>query len=219
MSTEEVGAFILLLCKSWREEPPASIPDDDAVLARWARLPQDRWLVCKPGVLAAFTFGTDLRWHQKRQRREYDKLLGLRKQRSKAAKSRWDKQIDAHAVHKQCIPSPIPSPSPFPRKETQVEQFARKTFDQFWQAYPNAVDRDRCWQLWLVLSSIDQSKAADSVPIWAKSERWAEAQYVPHPEKFIRNRRWDVKPPEGKADVTKTAADRLREQVSGNRPS
>ena len=74
MTTEEVGAYILLLCKAWREEPPGSIPDDDRILARWARMDSERWSACRTGVLAAFTLGTDARWHQKRMRKEFQKL-------------------------------------------------------------------------------------------------------------------------------------------------
>lgn len=84
MTTEEVGAFTLLICKSWREEPVASIPDDDRILARWARLTPDQWSACRSAVLAAFKLGKDGRWHQKRLRLEYDKLRRITKNRSEA---------------------------------------------------------------------------------------------------------------------------------------
>jgi uncharacterized protein YdaU (DUF1376 family) len=109
MSTEQVGAYMLLLCKSWREKPPGSLPSDDSLLAKWARVSSDRWSEIRLGVLAAFTFGPDSRWHQKRQRAEYDKLMAFRRGRSKAAKSRWDKEKHARALHEQYIPSSIPS--------------------------------------------------------------------------------------------------------------
>jgi uncharacterized protein YdaU (DUF1376 family) len=95
MSTEEVGAYFLLLCKSWREKPVASIPDDDATLARWARLSVERWTECKPRVLAAFKFGKDSRWYQKRLKAEYDRLQQREKFKhergKKAAQARWKK--------------------------------------------------------------------------------------------------------------------------------
>lgn len=93
MTTTEVGAYILLLCKAWREEPPGSIPNDDRVLARWTRLTPGEWAECRTGVLAAFTLGIDTRWHQKRLRKEYQKLVAYQKERSetgrKGAISRW----------------------------------------------------------------------------------------------------------------------------------
>lgn len=94
MTTEEVGAYILLLCKAWREQPPGSIPANDGVLARWARLDADRWLACKPAVLAAFIPCADGRMVQKRAAHEYAKLRAISKRRSKAAEiaavARWD---------------------------------------------------------------------------------------------------------------------------------
>jgi uncharacterized protein YdaU (DUF1376 family) len=93
MTTKEVGAYILLLCKAWREEPPGSIPNDDRVLARWTRLLPAEWAECRTGVLAAFTLGTDSRLHQKRLRKEYQKLVEFQKDRSvngkKGAEAKW----------------------------------------------------------------------------------------------------------------------------------
>lgn len=98
MTTEEVGAYILLLCKAWRESPAGSIPNDDAVLARWTRLAPDRWAECKPKVLAAFSLGTDSRWHQSRMRKEYETLMISRKKKItagiKGALSRWSSGED-----------------------------------------------------------------------------------------------------------------------------
>lgn len=93
MSTEAVGAYILLLCKAWYENPPGSIPNDDQVLARWARTDATRWAECRAAVLAAFTLGGDGRFHQKRLRLEFDKQRANSSKRSEAgekgAQSRW----------------------------------------------------------------------------------------------------------------------------------
>lgn len=91
MSTQGVGAYILLLCKAWHEDPPGSLPSDDRTLARFSRLSSDEWAEVKPEVLAAFTLGDDNRIHQKRMRREFEDLRSKAKQRQKAAQARWDK--------------------------------------------------------------------------------------------------------------------------------
>lgn len=94
MTTEAVGAYILLLCKAWYEKPVGSIPNDDRILARWSRLDADRWSECKNSVLSAFSLGTDSRWHQKRLRAEFDAQCRRSKERSEAgkegAKKRWN---------------------------------------------------------------------------------------------------------------------------------
>lgn len=97
MSTEAVGAYILLLCKAWREEPPGTLPDDDSTLARWARLTPDRWTELRSTVLAPFTLGTDSRWHQKRMRRVFSELIARRKVRTTAGKAGADARWQTHS--------------------------------------------------------------------------------------------------------------------------
>jgi uncharacterized protein YdaU (DUF1376 family) len=111
MTTEEFGAYIFLLCKAWKEEPCGSIPDDDATLARWAKLSRARWRKARPKVLACFVKMADGRWHQKRMSAEYQKFLRVSRQRAKAASTRWTKagsesggvaDSDAIALQMQC---------------------------------------------------------------------------------------------------------------------
>lgn len=75
MSTLQVGAYVLLLCKAWQGDPPASLPDDDQILARFARVDAAVWGEIRAGVLAPFRLGTDGRLHSKRLRLEYDAVL------------------------------------------------------------------------------------------------------------------------------------------------
>ena len=55
MTAEQVGVYILLLCKAWQHDPPGTLPNDDERLARWGRITPARWQEIKAGVLAAFT--------------------------------------------------------------------------------------------------------------------------------------------------------------------
>lgn len=70
MSTQEVGAYILLLCKAWHEDPAGSVPDDDRTLARWARMAPEEWQTVKERVLAPWRLDGG-RWHQKRMQEEH----------------------------------------------------------------------------------------------------------------------------------------------------
>lgn len=121
MSTEQVGAYILLLCKSWREKPPGSLPSDDSLLAKWARVSLDRWSKIRSGVLAPYTFGTDSRWHQKRQRAEYDKLMSRRRECARAGKASAEKRIRTSVER----PFNIPSSSSFPSKNKSQNPAAK----------------------------------------------------------------------------------------------
>lgn len=85
MSTEEVGAYVLLLCKAWHETPPCSIPNNDAVLSRWSRIEPQRWAACRIAVLHCWTLNAqDNRYYQKRLQSEYRKLRELQNLRSRA---------------------------------------------------------------------------------------------------------------------------------------
>lgn len=66
MSTEEFGAYMLLMFKAWKSDPPCTIPEDDITLARWSRLTDKKWKACKVRVLAPWTKDEHGRLFQKR---------------------------------------------------------------------------------------------------------------------------------------------------------
>ncbi|MFO0823039.1 MAG: DUF1376 domain-containing protein [Gemmataceae bacterium] len=116
MSTLQVGAYMLLLCKAWQAEPPASLPNDDQILARLARVDAATWAEIKAGVLVPFRVGEDGRLHSKRLRLEYDNAMQrMQANRDKArgaAKSRWSKKgtCSEHAPSmRQAMPEQCPS--------------------------------------------------------------------------------------------------------------
>jgi uncharacterized protein YdaU (DUF1376 family) len=74
MTTEEVGAYILLLCKAWREKPVGTVPNDDRILARWARVSDAKWEKIKPAVMAAFRAKNGERFTQKRLQKEFTRV-------------------------------------------------------------------------------------------------------------------------------------------------
>lgn len=86
MTTEQVGAYALLLCKAWMQTPAGTVPADDAILARWARVSARTWDRIKSGVLAAFALGQDGRYHQKRMEVEYAKLITTLEARSEGGR-------------------------------------------------------------------------------------------------------------------------------------
>ena len=57
MSGDSVKAYVYLLAESWLQEPRASLPNDDNVLASMARLPIDKWMTIKNEVLQHYFLG------------------------------------------------------------------------------------------------------------------------------------------------------------------
>lgn len=106
MTAEQFGAYWLLLLTAWREVPAGTVPNDDRILARWARLTPRRWQAVKAAVLAPFHL-QDGRWHQKRMEREFRHLLERSERARESAERRWSKDpvalgseigVDANAM-------------------------------------------------------------------------------------------------------------------------
>lgn len=92
MTTEEVGAYTLLLCKAWFQKPPGTLPRDDALLARWARVNPRKWLKMKGRVMAPFHTGTNGKFHQKRMKKEWKKIQEISRKQSQIARKRWGRK-------------------------------------------------------------------------------------------------------------------------------
>ena len=86
LSTEEHGAYLLLLMAAWRTRT-CSLPDDDVRLARMARVGTKKWRRIRPAVLEAFFDLDDGQWTQKRLLVERKRTAMLRHQRSEAGKA------------------------------------------------------------------------------------------------------------------------------------
>lgn len=89
MTTEQVGAYILLLCKAWQGDPPGSLPSDAETLARYARVSFERWLEIKDRVLAPFAVGIDGRLYSERLQEEYALASQKSGKASESANKRW----------------------------------------------------------------------------------------------------------------------------------
>jgi len=56
-SGKVIKAYMYLLCRAWLEEPRATLPMDDKVLAVYARVSPQEWEQIKPEVLSFFELG------------------------------------------------------------------------------------------------------------------------------------------------------------------
>lgn len=68
LSATQTGAYLMLLMVAWRS-PDCRLPDDDAKLARWARVDARTWPRLKPAVMEFWTL-EDGFWSQKRLSKE-----------------------------------------------------------------------------------------------------------------------------------------------------
>jgi uncharacterized protein YdaU (DUF1376 family) len=89
LTTEQHGAYVLLLLDYWKNGPP---PNDDAVLAQIARLSPAAWRKAKPALIGFFDV-KDGQLLQKRVEKERQRASDITEERSKAGKvgaaKRW----------------------------------------------------------------------------------------------------------------------------------
>lgn len=72
MSGDAVKAYLYLLCRSWHEIPMATLPKDDARLARMAKLSPDQWDRVRSEVLPRFQTDGNGRLFNARLKKEAD---------------------------------------------------------------------------------------------------------------------------------------------------
>lgn len=117
LSTEQHGAYLLLLMDYWRSGP---LPDNDQVLASIARLSIDRWGETR-GLLVGFFSVIDGFWVHKRVDVEMAKAIAFReRQKANGSKGGRPKQPKENPwVNPRGNPEETPSPSPTPTHKEQ----------------------------------------------------------------------------------------------------
>lgn len=117
MSAEQQGAFINLLAYAWEQDPPASLPENEATLARWAGLTVQRWRKIGEPIRKRLELGEDGRFRNPKQYRVYLEMCQFRERRSKAGQmgndKRWgsqrDRNANRNAIAEGSLPVPIPN--------------------------------------------------------------------------------------------------------------
>lgn len=107
LTTEQHGAYLLLLMAAW-EAPSNSLPDDDDILAGIAKVPAAKWAKMKHIIMAFWSVdGRSKQWVQKRLKKERRLAVDRKRIAADAAASRWNKTKKGHAqtMLEQCHPS------------------------------------------------------------------------------------------------------------------
>lgn len=155
LTTEQHGAYLLLIMDYWRNGPP---PNDDAVLANITRSTSGNWKRLRVAIEGFFVVA-DGKWGHSRIDREIEDAeagkLKAQQKAAKAAEARWSKQevsstssnapsnapsID-QAMLKEC-PSPSTSPSPTKPAKAKAEAAPATRLPADW--VPADSERDFC---------------------------------------------------------------------------
>lgn len=153
LSAAQTGALIMLLIIAWRS-PDGKLPDDDAVLARYARMGKRTWLANKEIILAGWYQDELQKWCQPRLLDERKNAELNRSQRVQAGRASALKYKNRHSTsvvdplqRNDNVPKPKPKPISSLRSDIEKKEKIKKrkksvlaetekSFDEFWQSYP-----------------------------------------------------------------------------------
>lgn len=81
------------------------------------------------------------------------------------------------------------------QKRKREETYSCNLFIEFWKLYPRKIDKPKAWSEWVKLSQDDRAAAVTGVTAWLKL--WskydaAEKAFIIYPERFLKNRRFDL---------------------------
>src|SRR5678815_2997299 len=112
---------MMLLMMAWRS-PGWRLPNDDRLLARWARLDGRGWRHCKPVVMAFWQLDEEGFWTQKRLRKEYDYVrkhaavsrtnMYAYRLKNRAAKSLKNNEVGQKPEVQHSYNIEVPNPNP-----------------------------------------------------------------------------------------------------------
>ena len=120
LTTIEHGAFLLLLMTMWRAKGN-TLPDDDRLLAKYARLTAGQWRRIRPVMEPLFRVDDGI-WSNSRLMDEVEAVRQLSARQSDAAKARWLKEKRKHranAMPRHCHGN---APTPIPIKEKPISK-------------------------------------------------------------------------------------------------
>lgn len=219
LSTEEFGAYVLLMIAQWRSNG-APLPADESRLSRMARLSQRAWERARPVLVELFEVDAD-GWRQKRVEKDLvgviEKIEANRANGSLGGKAKILKLHNpalANATNSPpqtgsetvAIHEPYPEPEKkegsssadadppsTPSKPKSERRTYPEAFEAFWRDYPTdeLMSKKRTHEVWKKLAEHDQEAARAAVPSFrAYCQKHTDYRPV-HAERFLSQRRFD----------------------------
>jgi uncharacterized protein YdaU (DUF1376 family) len=222
LSTEQHGAYLLLLMEAWRR-PACSLPDDDELLARLACMSMESWQVQRATVMAFWKLdGRKKEWTQSRLTDEREYVRQKSRSQSHKAASRWKnkEKWDAAAMPEgmpegmpEACPDDAPTPTPTivstnvltssepavsngsgTRKGKAKSAGYSPEFEAFWIAYPSTKGQSKLdgFKAWQKLSEEDQAQAVASLPAYAAELKAESWRKVKHVQGYLNHRYFET---------------------------
>lgn len=188
LTTEQHGAFFLILMDYWTKGAP---PDDDETLASIARLPLDRWMKARP-VLAGFFKIEGGMWVNKRAEEELSAARAKSQKASDNAKKRWDgcepnAPADATAMPTHMLER---CSAPAPTYKDKKNKGSDPNFEEWYAAYPLHVGRGKAVKAYqAALSKADHATLLEGARRYAASPA-RKPEFTKHPSSWLNAECW-----------------------------
>jgi uncharacterized protein YdaU (DUF1376 family) len=178
LTTEEHGAYLLLLMNYWQRGKP--LDNTDGRLAHVARLSAERWQEVEP-ILAEFFMIEGNIWVQARIERDLDKI------RDKSSKLAANGSIGGSKRQANAKQMPI-----YEEEDEEEEEDNKKTssFDDFWTAYPRKTAKGAAVAAWV--KAIKKATAEEIIKAAQayRDDVNREEGFTAHASTWLNQERW-----------------------------
>ena len=194
LTTQENGAYLLLLITAWRS-PDCDLPNDDKLLAKYSGLGPRQWQRVKCQVLAMWDLHDD-KYTQKRLLKERSFVVKQRDQRAAAANARWlkDKESgDAAAqVSHRSRNAPTPTPSIDIVTDVTISPICDDDlFDEWYEKWPRKVGRGGAKKAFKsALKKTDFETLCEARDRFVIVANGQDKNFIPYASTWLNQERW-----------------------------
>lgn len=223
LTTEEHGAYMLLLAAMWRRN--GSVPDDDKDNARILGLTPAKWRKVKvrlmetiPGFIINDGSITQEKlqktWENTQEKISKNKANGAKGGRAAASKNNDLGRANAKETLKP--KASIPEPEPEPIREEPKGSLGDLGFSEFWEIWPSKQNKQNAVKAWKKLSIEDRREAYSAIK-GGWFDRWCRSKPDANPihaATFLNSKRWSDQFQETQLKTISGGRDERRQQGS-----
>jgi uncharacterized protein YdaU (DUF1376 family) len=203
LSTEEHGAYLLLLAAMWRRN--GSVPDEDKDCARIVGLSTAKWRKTKARLLGLISIA-DGHITQKKLQKTWEKTQEkIAKNRANGAKGGLSKSsnnkdlVQANATNSLKRNPSIPEPEPEPiKRDTNVSLDQKSSsprssqqFEEWWKLVPRKVGKGNARAAYArALKKTTPEILEAQIKAYAQTRAGEDPQFTAHPTTWLNAERW-----------------------------
>jgi hypothetical protein len=131
---------------------------------------------------------------------QFNEITERKKLLSKAGKKGWLLKKKKQATLKPPL-SEVQAPLKQPYNIIEYKKSVYTSdFESFWNKYPKKTGKGGAFSSWKKLTKSEKDKISDALDWQIPSEQWTKdsGQYIPNPQTYLNQKRWDDAPTEVK---------------------